>query len=171
MLGARTPRALKRSGEEDADVDVVPIMNVFLVIVLLLLMSFSFFNLRAINTSVPVLANSDAPNGPASEIKLTVVVEIEEKGLKLSALSDDAGQDVLSKIAAYLPKDSGQDYPYGKLTSQLQGIKAQYPKSDTAIIIPEGSIVYDKIIQTMDAARYADNVQLFPRVVISGKVG
>jgi biopolymer transport protein ExbD len=168
MLGTRTNR--KRSEEEDADIDVVPVMNVFLVIVLLLLISFSFFNLRAINTSVPVMGNTDVTSPQASDIKLTIIVELEENGIRLSALSDEADTATLKALGTYLPKENTSNYPLDKLSSHLQKLKTQYPKSDTAIIIPEGSVIYDTIIQTMDVARYSKDVQLFPHVVISGKV-
>jgi biopolymer transport protein ExbD len=168
MLGSRHNR--KRPDEEDADIDVVPVMNVFLVIVLLLLISFSFFNLKAINTSVPVLANSDVSAAPGSDIKLTLIVELEEKGIRLSALSDEADSQTLQGIGTYFSKEGAPTYPLNKLSSYLLTLKTKYPKSDTVIIIPEGSIVYDTIIQTMDVARYSKDVQLFPHVVISGKV-
>jgi biopolymer transport protein ExbD len=168
MLGSRHNR--KRADEEEADIDVTPVMNVFLVIVLLLLISFSFFNLKAINTSVPVLANSEVVAASGSDIKLTVIVELEEKGIRLAALSDDADAETLKRLGTYFSKESVPNYPLDKLSSYLQTLKTKYPKSDTVIIIPEGSIVYDTIIQTMDVARYSKNVQLFPHVVISGKV-
>lgn len=170
MLSSRRKR--RKAEEEDADIDVVPVMNVFLVIVLLLLMSFSFFNLRAINTSIPVLGNTDVAASPAaSDIKLTVIVELEEKGIRLSALSDEADPATLDQVRTYFSKQGTADYPLDTFTAYLRKLKNQYPKSDTAIIIPEGSVVYDAIIQAMDAARYSQNTPLFPNVVISGKVG
>jgi hypothetical protein len=39
------------------------------------------------------------------------------------------------------------------------------------IIIPDNSIIYDTIIQAMDVARFSKDGQLFPNVVISGKIG
>jgi biopolymer transport protein ExbD len=168
MLGSRHNR--KRLDEEEADIDVTPVMNVFLVIVLLLLISFSFFNLKAINTSVPVLGNSEGVSAPGSDIKLTVIVELEEKGIRLSVLSDEADAKTLNHVGTYFSKENSPKYPLDKLSSYLQKLKTSYPKSDTVIIIPEGSIIYDTIVQTMDVARYSKDVQLFPHVVISGKV-
>jgi len=169
MLGALCKR--KKAEEEDADIDVVPVMNVFLVIVLLLLISFSFFNLRAINTSVPVLGNTVAENAQASPVKITVVVELDAKGINLTALSDEVDPQVLERMGVNLPKDQSANYPLNRLSSSLTEIKKQYPKSDTVIIIPENSVIYDTIIQAMDVARFSKDGQLFPNVVISGKVG
>ncbi len=168
MLGLRGNR---RKSDEDTDLDLVPIMNVFLVMVPLLLTSASFFNLKIINTSVPVLGNSESVIAQESDIKLTVIVELEEEGIRLSALSDEADTEALNQVGTYFAKENTRQYPLDKLSSFLQKLKTQYPKSDTVIIIPEGSIIYDTIIQTMDVARYSNDVQLFPNVVISGKVG
>jgi biopolymer transport protein ExbD len=169
MLGSRNRR--KKPDEEDADIDVVPVMNVFLVIVLLLLMSFSFFNLRAINTSVPVLGNTAASTAQASPVKITVVVELDAEGIDLSALSDEVDPKALERMGSRLSKETTSGYPLDKLSSSLRKIKQQYPKSDTVIIIPENSVIYDTIIQAMDVARFSKDGQLFPNVVISGKVG
>lgn len=169
MLDSRNIR--KKAEEEDADIDVVPVMNVFLVIVLLLLISFSFFNLRAINTSVPVLGNTAASKAQDSPVKITVVVELDKKGINLSAISDEVDPEALNRMGSYLPMENTSNYPLDRLSSSLRAIKQQYPKSDTVIIIPSESVIYDTIIQAMDVARFSSDGQLFPNVVISGKVG
>ena len=45
--------------EDDNEVNMVPIMNMFLVLIPFLLMSASFLHLKAINTSIPILGNTD----------------------------------------------------------------------------------------------------------------
>jgi hypothetical protein len=39
------------------------------------------------------------------------------------------------------------------------------------ILIPDGGISYNEIIQAMDCARYDETVALFPNVVLSGSLG
>lgn len=156
---------------------MVPIMNMFLVLIPFLLMSASFFHLKAINTSVPVLSAPsdedavDEKEKTVSDIKLTVVVELQEKGIHLSALSDKAGVQVLDAIEEDIPKKGSDAYPLDRLLISLEKIKKQYPKSDTLLIIPQETVVYETIIQTMDIARYSNESPLFPKVVLSGKVG
>jgi hypothetical protein len=88
----------------------------------------------------------------------------------LSALSDEADAKTLNQVGTFFSRENTTTYPLDKLSSYLQKLKTSYPRSDTVIIIPEGSVIYDTIVQTMDVARYSKNVQLFPHVVISGKV-
>ncbi|HOS98001.1 MAG TPA: biopolymer transporter ExbD [Deltaproteobacteria bacterium] len=168
MLGDRKPR--KRQAEV-TDLDLVPIMNMFLVIIPFLLISASFFHLRAINTTVPVLS-SKAESGPVqSTAKVTVIVQLEETGITVSAMSDEVDEQTLRGFETVIAKEGTGRYAMDRLSSFLQGIKTSYPLSDTVIIMPGDTIVYETIIRAMDVARNTGETQLFPNVVISGKVG
>lgn len=170
MLGLKR----RRHSEEDVELDMVPIMNMFLVLIPFLLMSASFLQLKAINTSVPVLSESNSDNDLIKKdknIKLTVIVEINKKGIHISATSENAPEDVINKIEKNINKENGKAYPIEELGVCLSDIKKAYPKSDTVIIIPEKSVIYETIIKTMDIARYSKESPMFPKVVLSGKVG
>ena len=73
-LRRRKPRV-----EADVDVDMVPIMNMFLVLVPFLLMSASFLHIKAINTSVPVLGVASNENPVDPKIEAIVVVELQKE--------------------------------------------------------------------------------------------
>ncbi|MBN2297792.1 MAG: biopolymer transporter ExbD [Deltaproteobacteria bacterium] len=161
----------RKKVSEEIDLDMVPIMNMFLVLIPFLLMSASFFHLRAINTSVPVLAQGSSLQEEKSDIKLTVIVELEEKGIHLSAISDEVDSSVIDSFEEQVAVTDSDEYPMDALSTSLRRIKAQYPASDTLIIIPESNVIYDTIIRTMDVARSSDESELFPNVVLSGKVG
>jgi biopolymer transport protein ExbD len=165
----------RRVEEEEIELDMVPIMNMFLVLIPFLLLSASFFHIKAINTSVPVLSDTEKANEPlppeVSQVKVTVIVELKEKALVLTAMSDELEYKDLVKLEAELPVKDPESYPMEDLAAHLQFIKSKYPKSDTLILVPASSVVYGTIIQTMDMARSADNNELFPNVVLSGKVG
>jgi biopolymer transport protein ExbD len=168
MIGFRSSR---RRAEQDTDLDLVPIMNMFLVMIPFLLLSASFFHLSAINTSVPVLSSSEGAGAAENTVQVTVIVQLEEKGIHVSAMSDEVDDKTLRNLETYIAQEGQAQYPLEKLSMFLQDIKNSYPRSDTVIIIPEDSILYDTIIKTMDVARYSNDAQLFPNVVISGKVG
>jgi biopolymer transport protein ExbD len=62
-------------------------------------------------------------------------------------------------------------YPLQELNEYLQSIKRKYPQSDTLILIPDEGVIYESIIQAMDAARTFNSNSLFPNVVLSGSLG
>lgn len=164
-------RRSRRTGEEDTEVNMVPIMNMFLVLIPFLLMSANFLHLKAINTSVPVQAERNVDAVPPRDAKVTVAVEIREKGLVLQALSDTVAEERLQTLGGSLQRRSDGSYPFEDLAARLQEIKQQYPASDTLLVIPGGRVLYETIIQAMDAGRRAGEDLLFPNVVLSGKVG
>ncbi|MFH0924478.1 MAG: biopolymer transporter ExbD [bacterium] len=165
--------------EEEVDIDLIPIMNAFLVILPFLLFTTAFYELSAIKTSVPVLAENkqeqenNNPEKPPekTEIKLKAInIEVKKNEIHLSVLADELGEEELVKWDKQLIKNNQNEYPLDQVTEWLKKIKESYPKSDTVIILPEKDILYDTIIRVMDGARYSENKALFPNVVISGKV-
>ena len=93
--------SLRRSREEDTEINIVPIMNMFMVLIPFLLMSASFFQIKAINTSVPILSNT-APSHEEPAVKpmhkITVVLELNQDRIKLSALSDTLDGESLERL-------------------------------------------------------------------------
>ncbi len=164
-------RRRRREAEEDTEINMVPIMNMFLVLIPFLLMSASFLHLKAINTSVPVQAERSADAAAEPEAKVTVVLELQARGLELSAFSDAVADEELERLAGSLRRGPDGAYPLGELAGRLRAIKERYPASDTLLLVPEGRVLYDTIIRTMDAARRTGEDPLFPNVVLSGKVG
>ncbi|RPJ82098.1 MAG: hypothetical protein EHJ94_02900 [Deltaproteobacteria bacterium] len=163
----------RKSMTQDTDPDMVPVMNLFLVLIPFLLMSASFFHLKAINTSVPVLSgqNENMEEEAKKEIKLTVIVEIKEKQINVSALSGEVEVEMLKGLERSIDRKNSDEQTMKALSDCLEKIKTGFPASDTVIIIPEENVIYETIIQTMDVARYYNESPLFPKVVLSGKVG
>ena len=161
----------RATAEQQTDIDMVPVMNMFLVLIPFLLMSVSFFHIKAINTSVPVLAQGKDVAHEQIQEKVTAIVEIEPTGFHVSAISDSVRPEELDKWNTRMASEDKTAYPLDQLVAELNKMKVRYPTSDTLIIIPDESIIYDTIIQAMDVARYYKNDSLFPNVVLSGKVG
>ena len=164
-------RLKRREMEEDCEPNLVPIMNMFLVLIPFLLMSASFYHIKAVNTSVPVLASSTGKMEESASISVTVIAELKKDSLKLSAMSDKLTGDELNQFKAEYPMEGESAYPLEKFSVHLQEIKNRYPKSDTLILIPNERTDYNTIISAMDTARKSGEVTLFPNVVLSGSVG
>ena len=171
MLRSSNPRKLR---EEDTELNIVPIMNMFMVLIPFLLMSASFFHMKAINTSVPIHSSSppspnEAPEKPAD--KITVVLHLQEEQVRLSALSDTLDPEVLSKMESQFARKSGQALSVAMIADHLKKLKEQYPLSDTMLLIPDDDVTYNDIIQAMDCARKVNEYVLFPNVVLSASLG
>lgn len=162
--------------DDNTEIEMVPIMNMFLVLIPFLLLSASFFHIKAINTSVPVLSapasgEVDDSKPKKSDIKVTVIVELKEKYINISAMSDELKYKELMRLGSRLKFKKEDGYPMDALAEHMKYVKGIYPKSDTVILVPTDDVEYGTIIQTMDNIRSFESIELFPNVVLSAKVG
>ncbi len=168
---ARYGRLRSRS-EEEPDINMIPIMNMFMVLIPFLLMSASFFNIKAINTSVPVHADTASKTSdPETTQKITVVLEIKQDEVRISALSDTPNDLQLSSMEISVPLLVGGEISVATVAGHLKALKSRYPSSDTMILIPDDDVSYHEIIRAMDCARRYESIELFPNVVLSGSLG
>ena len=140
--------------EGPVELNMVPIMNLFLALIPFLLSSAAFFQAAVINASVPALSEGgvDDESEPKKELeKVSLSLQITPEGFVIAA-SGDQNPEVLKKIGGTIPKKGGK-YDYEKLAERCKSIKASYKKSDTIVILPGKDVLYDTIVQTMDATR------------------
>ena len=167
-LGTRRKRP-----EPDVEINMVPIMNMFLVLIPFLLMSASFLHLKAIVTSVPVRAETSlsSEDSKKKEVVVTAVVKLTYTGVRLSVTSPALTEDQLKSLDTRIEwtKDKETEM-LEELVSYLRGIKNKYPKSNTLILSPADDVIYKDIVTVMDVARNSGETTLFPIVVVSGEV-
>jgi len=143
-----------RASTDPVDLNMVPIMNLFLAIIPFLLMCAAFFQVSVINASVPALSEgTDAPNEepPKQLDKVTVNLQIDASGFILS-MTGDPPEEELKALGGTIPKKAGE-FDYERLSERLKGIKDRYKKSDTVILLPAKEILYETLVKTMDASR------------------
>ena len=88
----------RRNSEEDTELNMIPIMNIFLVIIPFLLTSVSFFHIKAISTSVPVMADSTQVSAVPEKTKMTVIVEMLKGEMRLSATAEELDMEKLAQF-------------------------------------------------------------------------
>lgn len=168
-LGSR-----RKQSDPDVEINMVPIMNMFLVLIPFLLMSSSFLHLKAIDTSVPVRAQPDTSqinDEKKSDIVVTAVVKLTYKGIRVSVTSDELTNAQLEALDRDIDwKKDRNEIMFLQLSGALKEIKDKYPKSTTLILSPDENVVYEDIVSAMDAARQSGKQSLFPVVVVSGEV-
>ena len=163
---------MRPQSEEDTELNMVPIMNMFMVLIPFLLMSASFYQIKAINTSVPLHAETHADDFSNDEKeKITVVLELKEKEIRISGLSETPNDLFLSDLKTVILRQSNSKASMDELVDFLKGLKSRYPASDTLILIPDEEVLYREIVQTMDNARDYEAERLFPNIVLSGSLG
>lgn len=162
---------------KSADVDLIPVMNLFVVMIPFLLLSAAFLHVGVIPTTLPTQTDG-ASDIAADTQSVTINLHMAPEALHLSASNAVLEEEVLSELAATIPR-KGEAHDLEALTDVLHGIKSRYPNSDTVILLPGEGVVYSDVVLVLDAAREktieaegaeSKNVPLFPVVVLSKKV-
>ncbi len=132
MSTRRTPKAV--------ELLLVPMIDIFTVLVTFLLMTAVFSRITILQLDLPSSAS-----GPQSEPKFRLEVIIRQAGLELTNGT---------VLIADIPKLSG-GYDLKALSEQAVAIKQEHPEVNDASVLPEPRIPYDDVIQVMDAIRSA----------------
>ena len=159
---------------QSEDVNLVPIMNLFVVLIPFLLMSAAFFHISVINASVPAL-QKERTDLAKSDVAVTMMVRMKPEAFTVTASSDTLPRAELAKLRAEIPRD-GEGKGLQDFSDHLLACKQRYPKSETILLVPDASIEYQEVIGAMDSGRWAELVQdgatvrydMFPNVVITG---
>jgi len=162
-----------------ADVDLTPIMCLFIILVPLLLLTAVFERLSALKVNLPqasTLEEPDKPKEPTGVVELQVLLQ--EAGLAVEGtLSHDASgkeKDLYEDFRYEIPLVNGA-YDLPKLQIILKNLKQQYPKHEEVVLLVEDKVSYDTIVQTMDTCREEYFLEdgekkknsIFPAVVLS----
>jgi biopolymer transport protein ExbD len=124
-----------------AQVMLVPMIDIFTVLVTFLLMTAVFSRITILQLDLP----SSAAGGPAPQPAFRLEVIVREAGLELT--------NGTQGIAA-IPKVNGE-YDLKRLSELALSLKQEHPDVDDASVLLERDIQYDHLIQVMDAIRSA----------------
>ena len=165
-----------QSAREVADVNLIPVMNLFVTLIPFLLLAAAFYHVSVIPTSLP--SQTDGVSDTAADtVSVTVNLLVEKNRIRLTASSATLDEETLSELTLEIHK-KGKQFDLELLTSALVEIKKRYKESDTVIVLPADDIPYKDIVQILDTSRERQIKQngkekseaLFPVVVLSRKV-
>jgi biopolymer transport protein ExbD len=127
-----------------ADIDVTPIMNMFIILVPFLVSMAVFTHLAVLHFALP----PNAGRGLASEntipkLKLTIVIA--EEYLALTR-----GETMLDSVAMV-----GGAYDLPRLAVSVARCRADSDQADEAIVAVRNSIAFEQVVQVMDICRSA----------------
>ncbi|MBN1309458.1 MAG: biopolymer transporter ExbD [Chitinispirillaceae bacterium] len=150
----RAKKAISREVEM-IDLDVTPVMNLFMVLIPFLVSMAVFTHIAAIDFSLPPAQTE----GDAAE---------DSKELDISIIVTSGGFRIVGtgKKLDIVPRIQGQ-YQFEKLRVLLKAIKFEYPSQKSVVLVLESDILYDDIIKFMDICRESQ----FPDIGLSGDIG
>jgi len=139
------------------DLDVTPVMNLFMVLIPFLVSMAVFTHLAVIDFSLPP---SQAPaqmlqDGQQEEIDLSVVIS--NSGFRI--VGSGKKLDPVPKV--------DNEYQFEQFRRLLKSVKFQYPGQKSVILVLEPDILYSDIITFMDVCRESQ----FPDIGLSGDIG
>jgi biopolymer transport protein ExbD len=130
-----------RRNRKMAELLLVPMIDIFTVLVTFLLMTAVFTRITIIELDLPSSAS-----GGVTEPAFRLEVIVREEGFELTNGS---------RRIATIPKVNGE-YDLTTLSELALSLKRDYPDADDASVLLEPNIAYDHLIQVMDAIRSAD---------------
>lgn len=153
-----TKRVKKSAGQsiEQFDLDVTPVMNLFMVLIPFLVSMAVFTHIAVIDFSLPP-AQTENNDGGEETKELDISIVITAEGFRIVGTGNKLD---------LIQKDRGQ-YQYEQLRVLLKAIKFQYPSQKSVVLVLESDILYDDIIKFMDICRESQ----FPDIGLSGDIG
>jgi len=130
-----------RRPRKPAELLLVPMIDIFTVLVTFLLMTAVFSRLTIVELDLPSSAS-----GAVTEPAFRLEVIVRKEGFELTN-----GRALIATV----PKVNGE-YDLKMLSELALSLKRDYPDADDASVLLEPDIAYDHLIQVMDAIRSAE---------------
>ena len=158
-------RKKKATDEGDVEANLIPIMNIMLLLIPALLLAMEVASFAAVNVSPPKFAATadQKKEDEKKEEPLNLKVFIMEDGYRVSAQGQQVGAEAgksadsarptipLAKPGA--PLDDFERYDYAALEAQAKKFKQQFPHETVVTVSAENTIPMQVLVSTMDALR------------------
>jgi biopolymer transport protein ExbD len=158
----------RKKPQKPVELLLVPMIDIFSVLVTFLLMTAVFSRIAIIQLDLP-----SAAAGPPSTPTFRLEVIVRKSGLELTN-----GREII----AALPVQNGA-YDMPRLSAAAAELKSRHPEVDAASVLMAADVEYDYLVQVMDAIRSTDaataasagfagqvndrgRVSLFPKVAV-----
>jgi len=142
------------------DLNLAPLLSLFVALIPMLLLTAMFQKTGIVNLYLPTLEEAllqENADDPVQDFTLAVTVTMKE----ISLLKD---REVLltERIENGLELD--------KFVEELITIKNEFPDKRDAVLLLDGDILYETIIDIMDAVRVNGDRELFPDISLADRV-
>jgi biopolymer transport protein TolR len=149
-----------RVEEETGELNIVPYLDVVVNLVMFMLLSMTgLVSLGVLNVSAPKIGGEQAAAAAAGENqpKLLLTVAIGRQGFYVAGANGVLGKDAPADAGRppTVPRRPDGGYDFAALTAELQRIKERFPNETAVILSADPEVLYDTLVQTMDACREA----------------
>lgn len=134
----------------DCDLELRPLMNVFIVLIPMLLMSAVFMEIRVIEMSAPHAGSGAAPAAAVKPLELTLRVAGDTYVVGGNGIGAEAFARSRADAAGTLDRDT-----IARLSNALARIVASHPENHEIRIVADDSTRYQELVALMDLARTA----------------
>jgi len=150
-----------KQARQDAELNLVPLIDVFTVLVFFLLVTAVFSRTTILGLHLPERSSAEAPPDHLPNIEVVV-----RRG------NIEAGDRDNGPMQTLVNRNQGYDLQ--GLSELLQQLKVRYPQHRAVTLLVEPDISYDQLVQVMDAVRMthapvdtaAIRAELFPDISI-----
>lgn len=145
-----------REEEHTGELNIVPYLDVVVNLVMFMLLSMTgLIALGVLNVSAPKIGGEAAAGGADGQPKLLLTVAIAKSGFYVAGAGGVLGKEAETPDATRPPTIPLRDgrYDYAALGEQMRTIKDRFPSETAVILSADPEILYDVLIQTMDACR------------------
>jgi biopolymer transport protein ExbD len=147
-----------REDEHTGELNIVPYLDVVVNLVMFMLLSMTgLITLGVLNVSAPKIGGETGAGDKPERPPLLLTVAIGRQGFFVAGSGGVLGKEPAAADADRPPTIPLRDgkYDYASLTEQMRKIKEQFPNETAVILSADPDVVYDVLIQTMDACREA----------------
>jgi biopolymer transport protein ExbD len=177
----KSPSARRRGGVGQVSLNLVPIIDTMVTLIIFLLFTTSFFVITSIESPFPQ-ASPDRNTKELKEKPVQLTVSISPGTTEIWSPFDRVEKKVIPNPLPGQPDVKA-------VHEALLAIKHQYPYENKIIIVPYSGVTYDTLISTMDTMRLVDPTdppmfrknqttgidepikQLFPEVIFGNLLG
>ena len=141
----------RQARQETEDLNLIPVMNLFMVLIPFLLMGAAFFHVAVIPTSTPshTPGESDVPKTPTT---VSASLVLEPDSMSVSFTSTNLSEAQINDMSREWAVEDGK-MPAEKLHNYLKTIKKKYPESTTLVVLPHNKLSYQQLVQVLDRTR------------------
>jgi len=148
----------KQAKDGPEELNLIPVMNLFVVLIPFLLAGAAFLRFGVIATNLPTNSpnESDVPKTPTT---VAVTLRISPEEMDVQVASTSLTPQEVQELGALIPAVNGK-VDADSLQAHLRMLKEKYPKSTTLTVMPYDDMNYQELVGMLDKTRERDTGQL-----------